>query len=46
MNACALPGCKVSLLVAWSITAQYSPTGLTRGAEFMGVEVVVLMVDK
>ena len=41
----SLPGCKVRSLVAWSIIVQYSPAKRTRGADFLGVEVGVLMVD-
>ena len=44
MTVFATPGCNVRLLVAWSITAQSSPAGRTRGAGLMGAEVRVLMV--
>ena len=44
MNAFSLLGCKVSFLVAWSITAQPSPYGLTRGSGFLGAEVGFFMV--
>ena len=39
-----LPGCKVRLLVAWSITDQSSPAGRTRVSGLLGVEVRRLMV--
>ena len=39
MIAFAIPGCKVRLLVAWSITAQSSLTGHTRVAGLLGVQV-------
>ena len=41
----SLPGCKVRSLVAWSIIVQYSPAKRTRGADFLGVEVGVLMIS-
>ena len=45
MIAFAIPGCKVRLLVAWSITAQSSLTGHTRVAGLLGVQVLSLMVS-
>ena len=46
MNALALPGYNVSLLVNWLITVQSSPAGRTRGTGLIGVEVGLLMIDK
>ena len=46
MTAFTLPGCKVRLAVAWSITVQLSPDRWMRGAGFMGEEVRVLIVFK
>ena len=37
MTALALPGCNVRLTVTWSMTAQSSPTGRTRGAGLLGL---------
>ena len=38
-------GWRVRFPVAWSITAHYSPSGITRGTDWMGVEVGSLMVS-
>ena len=43
MTTLALPGSKVGSPVIWSITDLSSPTGLTRGDDFLGVEVWFLM---
>ena len=37
MTVVALPGSKASSPITWSITAQYSPVGRTRGAGLIGV---------
>ena len=44
MTSLALPSCNGRLTVTWLMTAQSSPAGRTRGAEFLGVEDGVLMV--
>ena len=43
-TALKITGCRVRLSFCWSITAQFSLAGLTRGVGFMGAAVGVLMV--
>ena len=44
MTAFNITGCRVRLPFVCSITAQYSPSGRTGGADLMGVAVLLLMV--
>ena len=44
MTGLAFLGSKESSTVTWSITSQSSPSGRTRGAGLIGVEIGVLMV--
>ena len=44
MTAFTITGCRVRSPVSWSINAQSSPYGRTRGAGLMDAEVRVLMV--
>ena len=44
MTALALPGCNIRLRVTWSMTAQTSPAGCTRGADLLGMTGGLLIV--
>ena len=46
MNTFTLTSCKVRLPADWSINDQSYPSGRTRGAGFLGVDVGFLMVAK
>ena len=44
ITALVLPGCNVRLTVTWSMAAQYSPAGSTRGPGLLGLAGGVLIV--